>query len=408
MSVNLILLSLVIAAWCAYVSVSPYSAHAKTLLVSGLALRLVGGLAYLFVIGAVYGGGDYLLYYSMGARQALWMDMGQWDHAWNSYAQLSGSLLDTQFIVNIVAVSIHLFGTSILDLFIGFSLVGYAGCVVTARAVGTVYGRAAHDRYLAVIMLFPSLWFWPSALGKDGLVLLGIGLAALGVARTRGAGRWLMLTAGVGIVFVVRPPQAAVLAFSTALAYTLASNQRWTAGRVVQVVGGLVVLVLALGVVGNYIGFSLLDLDSLDGYMTRRAGVTAYGGSSFELSGPTWSLPLTAFATVLFRPFLWETSGATALLTGVEVLALWAFVWTRRGSVRAMMRQRPRPALFWMGVIFLVLYGTLLGLSVGNFGTLVRQRVHIYPFLFLFLMLTPAVRRVAVRVRASVPRTVPM
>ena len=316
-------------------------------------------------------------------------------------------MLDTQFVINIVAVMIHFFNASMVDLFIGFSLVGYAGGVVLARAVGTAYGRAAHDRYLALLMLFPSLWFWPSALGKDGLVLLGLGLTALGVARASGAGRWLLLLAGVGIVFVIRPPQAAVLAFSTAVAYSLASDQRWTAGRIVQVGAGLVVLAISLTVVSGYIGFSLLDINSLDGYMARRAGVTAYGGSSFELSGPGWILPFSAFATVLFRPFPWETSGVTALLTSVEVIGLWLFVASRRRAVGAMLRLRPRPALFWLSVAFLVLYGTLLGLSVGNFGTLVRQRVHIYPFLFLFLMVAPSVRRVAVRVRAVAPRAVP-
>ena len=390
-----------------YVTVGPYSQRAKTLLISGLLLRVVGGLVYLFVIGSVYGGGDYQLYFDLGRLQVQAIDFGQWQNAWNSYSRLSGSPLGTQVVINVTALLQYLFDTSLVELFILFSIVGYAGCALMARATRTLFGQQAYERYLALIMLYPSLWFWPSALGKDGLILFGIGMVAVGIARTGGLARWAWLLAGMAVVFFVRPGQAAVLGFSVAVAYVFASTDVWTAGRIVQAVGGLAVLAVSLVVVGDAVGFSLVDVDSLNEFVSRRADVTAYGGSSFALSGPVWLLPVSAFATVLFRPFPWESGGVTALVTSLEVVALWAFVWMRRSSVVAMFRRSPHSTLFWMGIAFLVLYGTLLGLSVGNFGTLVRQRVHIYPFLFLFLMLKPAARRIvrrpAVRVRPSEP-----
>lgn len=192
-----------------------------------------------------------------------------------------------------------------------------------------------------------------------------------------------------------------MLTFSAAFGFALSSEQTWPARRIVQAVGGLALLAVGFATVGGQLGFSLLDVDQLDAYISRRADVTAYGGSSFHLSGPPWLVPILAFGTVLFRPFPWEAPGITGIVTSLEGVALWVFVYRRRQSVRAFLRRQPHVPLFWMGALFLVLYATLLGMSVGNFGTLVRQRVHIYPFLFLFVMLLPEASRVPARARRA-------
>ena len=135
---NPVLLTLMVSALCAYVVVSARSWRAKMLLIFGVGLRFASSLVSLYVLGALYGSGDYDLYMSKGTRLASWMDMGKWDLV-SSYFWASGlPAWGTQFIVNVVGVLIYLLGLTLPELFVLFSLVGYAGCVLLSAAVRRV------------------------------------------------------------------------------------------------------------------------------------------------------------------------------------------------------------------------------------------------------------------------------
>ncbi len=400
---NTFFLVLMIAAWCSYVIVSPRSRRAKTLLIAGAMLRFASSFFALYVIGALYGGGDYLGYMRNGTRLASWMDMGKWDLVSSYFWQSGLPVWGTQFISNIVAVAVYLFGLNLPELFVVFSFVGYAGCVLLAAAVRRVYGEQVYDRVLAGLMLFPSLWFWPSILGKEPLVLLGIGLALLGYVSLRSPLRPALVGGGILLVFLIRPQIAVVLVFALMAGLWLNNQGAWTAGRIVQMALGLIVAFVAISYASDALGFSVTDSGELDDYLTSRSSKSSYGGSAIELGGPTWAKPLLGLGTVLFRPFPWEASGGAGLVSAIETLLFWVFAWNRRGQILAFLKTRPRTALFWFSVAFVLVYATTLGVAVGNLGTLVRQRLHIYPFLFLFLVAIP-VRRKARRAPGQAAR----
>ena len=378
------------ATWCGYVAVSRRDRRSKGLLIVGLVLRLVGAVAYLGVIGAAYGGGDYDLYINRGSLMAERMAQGDWEivsgYLWNDGLPRFG----TQFVVNVTAFMIYLFGTSLLDLFLIFSLLGFAGCVLIARAIRSGYGTATSNRVLVGLMLFPSLWFWPSVLGKDAIVLLGLGIAVAAFASRRH--RWGMLLVGLSLVFLIRPQVTAVVVFSMALARTLGAGGTWTLSRAIRTVGvfGLVGITLILA--SDLLGFSFINASEIGNYLSTRASQGAYGGSSIELRGPQWLLPVLGLGTVLFRPFLWEASGLVALAAAVEIFVFWMFALSRWPQVKTFLSQGKKPPIFWFALVFLLVYGTLLGLALGNLGTFVRQRVHLYPFLFLFMLAIPPAR----------------
>ncbi len=115
---------------------------------------------------------------------------------------------------------------------------------------------------------------------------------------------------------------------------------------------------------------------------TRAAGSTI-GGSAIDAPGANtavWLAPITT----LFRPFPWESSGLTSHLAAAEVVALWLLAWYRRRRIAAFFRTYRQTPLFWMAVVFILVYATALGMSIGNVGIIARQRVHILPFVLMF------------------------
>jgi len=351
----------------------------RVLLLLGLVLRLAGSMLYLSLIGGYYGGGDYLLYFRDGSQFAnsaagllTALDPDYW---------LAGRWWGTAFVSRLTGALFMVFGTSLPLAFLAFSLIGYGGIVSLWLAFRRAFPNEASERYLAWIVLFPSLWFWPAALGKDPLLLCGIGIATLGFVGRRGHTRWVPLAGGLLLVFMVRPQVAAVFAFSAVSAHWLASLSRMSLLRVVQgiaLAGGAVgVAILASGA----LSVDLFRTDEVELYLQTRAGASNIGGSAIGSDSiRLWLAPIN----VLFRPFPWEVSGATGALAAAEVVGIWGLAWLNRRGIRRFIAHHRGDVLLWLAVVFIVLYATALGMSIGNVGIIARQRVHIIPFLLMF------------------------
>jgi hypothetical protein len=128
-------------------------------------------------------------------------------------------------------------------------------------------------------------------------------------------------------------------------------------------------------------GVELSDAEQVESYLDRRSELSARGGSSLERNSSRWLAPINT----LFRPFPWEAQGIMALLGSLEVGAIWALAWLRRRRIRAFVRAYRGSRLFWAALVFVAVYSTALGMSIGNMGIIARQRVHILPFLFMFI-----------------------
>jgi hypothetical protein len=100
-----------------------------------------------------------------------------------------------------------------------------------------------------------------------------------------------------------------------------------------------------------------------------------------------------AMINVLTRPWPWEARNATSLLAALELLMFWGILWYRRKNLkRALANWRSDP-LLRIAVPFIVIYSVSLGLLVVNLGIIARQRVFLFPFLFLFIEAMPAIAR---------------
>jgi hypothetical protein len=367
----------------------------KVLVSAALLLRVAGAVAYLGVFGAFYGGGDYELYYQRALVYSQRMAAGDFSMFYVSVGWVHGDWWGTQFVVFATAIVLSVVGENMLAAFIVFALFSFLGLI----GFGLAFRRTFPDRpvvyYLRWILLFPSLWFWPSAIGKEAVILLGLGLCVAGYVGKAGKTSWLPAAAGLFVVFGIRPQVAAVVLTSVLVSEWLALGGRWTMGKTIQ---GVLVVALAMAglwLTTRYLGMSGAEAQDVGGYMNARAATADAGGSAVEAAQVGWGgIPL-AMTNILFRPFPWEARNTTAMLSSGEILAFWAIVAFRLRAISHSFWSWRADRLRRVALSFIILYSATLGMVVVNLGIIARQRIVLFPFLFVFLEATPAVRRAA-------------
>jgi hypothetical protein len=374
----------------------------KSLLIAGLLLRIFGAQVYYQLTEWFYGGsGDYNTYFQDGGRWADALLGGTLDSFHSPYVQ--DDWCCTAFTIRLTGLLLIVLGATIHGAFIAFALFGFAGLIALAVAFHRAYPDVPVERYLRWVVFFPSLWYWPAALGKDALMLGGLGLAVLGFVGRNGRTGWVPLCLGTALVFAVRPQVAVVVGLSMGVAHWLAGDAKWTVSRISQgvalAVGGVVLMVLASGT----LGMQLFSIQEVEAYLDTRSSASAYGGSAVETGGVVGGL-----VNVLFRPFLWEVRSMTSAIAALEVSALWGLAFWKRADIKAFFVAHRTNRLLWFSILFMVIYVVMTGIALGNLGLIARQRIHVFPFFLMFFAGRPLVRRwngsLAPPVRSAHPR----
>jgi hypothetical protein len=239
-------------------------------------------------------------------------------------------------------------GPSKQNGFVVFSWLGFWGQFLFHRAFAVGVPDADARPYASQVLFLPSVVFWGSSLGKEPLMLLGLGSAALGSAHAldgeiaRGAA---LVGAGGALAILVRP-------------YVL----RWF---------------------GPGLRAELEDW----------ADLTEQGNAAFRPPPPgggPGSVARTA-ASVLFRPFPHEARVPEARAAAAEGAFLMGMTVLRAPQLAAAARRAGRRP--YIGVAAAVVGGLIAALAgVANFGVLNRQRVPLLPF-YLVLLNAGRVRR---------------
>jgi hypothetical protein len=359
---------------------SPVRRYVSTI----VALRFAGALArYLIIVGYYGGRGDALRYHEAGAvyrAAALDGDFSGWSlESWSGTHAIE--------LANAV-IGAPAFGAVIGEFFI-FSALGFVGlalCVVALRrSAPTLPGRPM----ILVMMCWPSLVFWPSSIGKEAVLLVSVGLLAVGL--TSSTRRWGMVVAALALAFAIRPHVAALEAISIVIFDTLSIQRR----RGVVVLRLAVSAIVAAWVVvqgAAQLGVDATEFETVTEEIQYRSNNTDRGGSTLgtRVVGVA-ALPVGIF-NVLFRPLPFEANGLTMLIAAVEVLVLWGAMWrARRTVVQVVRRWRSIPFLV-LGAGFGTMWASLIGVTFVNMGILARQRTLMMPFLVGVLALALALK----------------
>jgi hypothetical protein len=370
------------------VAYSRLPAALKLLLILGLAFRLVGAGTRHFVLFELYDGvGDAVLYYDVGSCYAE--AFSRLDFSLSGCADGdAGERIGTRFVYIPTGIVLAVFGPGILGAAAAFSLLAFVGLLGFLRAFSNSYPGVPLANYARWLCLFPALWFWPSMIGKEAIVLFGVGVAIAGFAWKKDRTQWLLLLSGVAIVYMIRPQVAALLLFSLGIGQWAALQREWRPSNILQGVGAGLATITVIVLASQQLGMGSLDLESLQGYVESDPARRVGGGSAIEaVQFSIGGLPLAAM-NILFRPFPWEVRNPMMLISSIEIWTLWAAIIWKRRDVVATLRRVPQDRLLAAALVFCVLYAVSLGVMLTNLGIVARQRVLLFPFVFLLLEAT--------------------
>jgi hypothetical protein len=369
-------------------------------LVAGVIFKAIAsGIRYRTLVDAYGAVGDATQYDIFGKAAAK---------AWiaGDPGPVLADLRKTNFIKWFTGVVYYLFGPDMITGFLVFGLIAVLGSYFWYRATADSIPFINKRLYLALVLFLPSVAFWPSSIGKEALMQLGLGVAALAAAcilRQRLLQGFLIGAAGGWLLWVVRAHLLAIVTFSVAAAYLFGRSALRTAQDRVKVslarpIGAvilIVVVVFALSQAADFLGMEDLSLSSIEAELDETSAQTAQGGSKFggdkdeprNNSLTPLRLPAGA-ATVLLRPFPWEIESGFQILASLESMVLVLLMIRRWSSMKlSVTRARSSPFLLYCWTMIAIWAATFS--SFANFGLLTRQRSLVLPALFVLIAIDP-------------------
>jgi hypothetical protein len=304
----------------------------------------------------------------------------------------------TNFVRWFTGALYYVFGADMLLGFVLFGLIAVAGSYLWYRATVDAVPFIDKRLYLALVLFVPSIAFWPSSIGKESLMQLGIGVMAFATSRLLRQQLLRGLAAGAAggwLLWVVRPHLFALVTLAGGIAYIAARSQGRRGARSLLsrpagmiIIGFLVVFAVSEG--ADFLGIEELSIASIEAELDEQSERTAGGGSEFDPGGNSlhpFNLPKGA-ATVLLRPFPWETETRLQLLSSLESVMVAGFILFRLPSLRRSLRESRRYGFLLYCWVLTFSYAATFS-SFANFGLLVRQRSLVLPALFVLLAVQP-------------------
>ena len=360
------------------------------IVMAGAALKLLMGYVQFKIAYGYYQGHTDAEQYN-AAGQVLSASYRRFDFSTNL-----GPFVGTNATKYFTGLEYAISGASRITGFMVFGWLSFLGLLALARAFHVGVPNGDSRRYLIAVLFLPSLLYWPATIGKDALMMLGIGLGAYGIAclfRSRTSGL-LSLAVGLAIILSIRPHVALImfvgLVFAVLVRRAPARNFAVPVFRILGVVALIALGLFLMSRASSYLDKSFNTTSSSFGQqldLTQQRTAETEAGSAFTpvpVRSPI-DIPL-AVATVMFRPLPFEAKSFATLLSAAEGMLLLGLLWISRRRLRSiprMIRTTPYVA-FCIGYLFAF---TIAFSRFANFGILARQRVQALPFLLVFIAL---------------------
>ena len=297
---------------------------------------------------------------------------------------------DIEFKLGTAGVTLLIrFFTSFVDLsylgvFLIFNIFGVIGLLAfdASLKVATL-NKSKYIKYIATLLIFlPSASFWTSAIGKDSLSFMAVGLAlwaALNLMR-----QWRIMVIAVLIMLLVRPHMAGIMVLALIGALVLQRDLRLSHRLLMGSLAAITAFVL-IPFALNYAGLGAvaeMDINTISTYIKTRQGYNQSGGGGIDIS--LMNFPMQLF-TFLFRPLPFEAHNISALISSIEnVFLLLVFL----GSIRGMLFHKKRYVVesrifMWL---YVLMSWSVLALVTANLGISTRQKWMFVPVLAFLLI----------------------
>lgn len=362
----------------------------------GLVLKVLGAFGRYGMTYFVYGYSDATEYDMWGRAIAGTLRSGSL-----AFDVGKESIIGTGFVRLLTGIVYTFIGPSQMGGFLVFAWFGFWGLFFFYRAYRVTFPDANPLFFGCLIFFVPSMFFWPSSIGKEAWITFTLGLATLGCAklfRSQLRGFWQAIAGTLGVA-VVRPHVAVLLVVSMVVGYALGRVETSGGKRMKPVYKVLVVVVLLGGAVlaaDNAAKFFGVEDASIESATTVTETVnknTSQGGSEFDAPNPqsVGEFPL-ALVAVLYRPFISEAKNLQGLVAAAESSLFLLLTLVCLPRIVRNARQFRRNGFLLACLVYIMLFTYFFG-SIGNFGIIARQRVQVLPFLFMVLAV-PAASRV--------------
>jgi hypothetical protein len=359
------------------------------ILIIGLLLKLVFAMLNYYIAFIVYkGSADVVGYHQNGVLISHYI----WNLDFNKVAPFLK--WGTDFIPFFTGIIYAVIGPTIFGGYLVYAFLSFLGSYYFYRAFRIAFPNGNKWLFALLIFFFPSILYWPSTIGKDALMSLSLGLFAYGSAqiiqnRIRGL---IPLALGFTGALWVRPHIAAISMFAFALSFFLPGVRKKSFNPATYTIGLLAVGGLAwylLPKVLVYLNLEKISPTEIISYIKNYQALSSQGGSAFQAINLNSPLDyLISPITVLLRPFPWEAHNLLALfesLMGVSILLL--LFWRIKSLGRAIASSISNVYLRYV-LIYLIIFFVIFA-AITNFGTLVRERVMMFPFFFMLLSYSP-------------------
>jgi len=293
----------------------------------------------------------------------------------------------TSFIQFILYPLIHYLGLSYLSCFLIFNTFGLIGISLVFVTTRSYLTSPRMKKLYAMTLFLPGLSFWTSAIGKDSLVLLGIGLTFYAVSAFKN--RLPSLIFGLLITVYVRPHVFVLLLLSFVGFVIFKRNRNLTTllVKTLLVTICISIMIASYAVILKYVGLPTdLSLNVTQKYIDTRLNYNT-GNSYLELQNS--GVPTKLFAYI-FRPLFFDAKNMLMLIGSLEnlcLLGLFGSLLWKPGRLRKIwIIKHP---YYRMHLIYGIMGVFIFSMTTSNLGIAMRQKYMIIPSLLsvLFLIL---------------------
>ena len=382
---------------------------------SGLMTRLFGAIALGLIYFFYYGGGDTVNYFETASAYGNLIKINVDDFWIGMFGDAKGYYFPFNETTGFPVYSpndVHAF--FVVRLLIPIVMLGCHSYFSTAVLVACItYGGLWKlyqtfllefpelKKQMAIACLFiPSCVFWGSGLMKDSFTLSAVGWFTYGfyhffIKKERKIFYGISLIVASFIILAVKP----YIFFAL-----LPGSILWLSNNMVKKINTGYIRVIAAPIIiglGSLTGYLALDnmgdnlgqfkLDNvLDKAVVTQKDMKAdyYGGKVYDIGdfdasvgGIILKAPIAIFAGI-FRPGLWDVKNVVMLISSLEntyLLFLTFFLLIKLKFFGFFVLIRKNPLLLFC-MLFSLFFAFSVGLTVANFGSLVRLRIPELPF----------------------------
>ncbi|MEO9473976.1 MAG: hypothetical protein ABJG41_00510 [Cyclobacteriaceae bacterium] len=393
----------------------------KRYFIPALIFKLLGAICLGLIYQFYYTGGDTFNYFLHGSRwiwkafqedpmlglsilleeggERVYETYEYTQHIW--YYKSKSSF----FIVRLTAffdlLTFHTYSATALF----FAVFSFSGSWMLFDKLSSIYKQINRGHMAIALLFIPSTIFWGSGILKDTITYGSVCWLTWSLVNIIESGRhkWQSILIAILASWLIYKIKIYILICYLPLVLIWVY---WKQIRVINSFGLKVIFIPVLGIVFMVVGYYTVDQVSSDNdrysmdKVLKSAAITAYdirygwgarsnGDGGYDIGLPDGTLVGTlrlmpaAINVSIFRPYLWEVKNPLMLLASLESsLILVFFIWASfRGGFFVILKD---PFLIFC-LAFSILFAFAIGVSTFNFGTLMRYKIPMLPFMAFVL-----------------------